>query len=202
MFNDTIFVLVKMKSIHTACEEGKLALVKRLIEKDKTLINLKDRRRWTPLFYACAAGNEELLEFLLENGASVNVRDSRKRTVLLVAVLKKCCGFRKGRISYRIVQMLLRAGVAVNAKDCRGQMALTEVWCWWDSDKDMDWMWKVFQLLLQNGAKVEEEVSVAAFFADSFKNCSCRNFEEKSSYFKIETTIFKLFCSIFSQLNI
>ena len=91
------------------------------------------------------------------------------RTVLLVAVLKKCCGFRKERISYRIVQMLLAAGVAVNAKDCRGEMALTEVWCWWDSDKEMDWMWKVFRLLLQHGAKVEEEVSTfcAAFFAYS-----------------------------------
>ena len=160
-----------MKSIHTACEEGKLTYIKRLIEKDKTLINTKDRRRWTPLFYACATGNEELLELLLENGASVNVRDGRKRTALFIAVLKKCCGFRKERISFKIVQMLLAAGVAVNAKDCRGEMALTEVWYWWDSDKDMDWMWKVFLLLLQYGAKVGEEVSAffAAFFACSLK---------------------------------
>ena len=171
--------LVKMRSIHTACEEGKLALVRRLIEKDKTLINMKDKRRWTPLFYACATGNEELLELLLENGASVSTRDSRKRTVLFIAVLKKCCGFRKEKISYRIVQMLLGAGVAVNARDCRGEMALTEVWCWWDSDKDMGWMWKVFRLLLQHGAKVEEEVSkyMAALFVDSLTPIKIRHLE-------------------------
>ena len=84
-----------MKTIHTTCAEGKIALVKRLVKEDKSLINKKDRRQWTPLFYACATGNEELVQFLLKEGANVTMTDNRKRTAMHIAVSKKCCGYKK-----------------------------------------------------------------------------------------------------------
>ena len=55
-----------MHEIHRACKVGDLGLVMGLIEEDEKLVNLRDYKRWTPLFYACATNDYEIVRFLLQ----------------------------------------------------------------------------------------------------------------------------------------
>ena len=150
-----------MKTIHTACAGRKIALVKRLVEEDKSLINEKDKRYWTPLFYACATGNEELVQFLLKEGADVTITDNRKRTALHVAVAKKCCGYTKETVSTKTVKLLLEAEADPNAEDVEEKAALEYLTNWFILQTQ--WMSKVFSMLLEHGAMLSHGVKTLIF---------------------------------------
>ena len=145
-----------MKTIHTACAGRKIALVERLVAEDKSLINEKDKRHWTPLFYACATGNEELVQFLLIDGADITMTDNRKRTALHVAVAKKCCGYTKETISTKTVKLLLEADADPNAEDVEENTALEYLTKWFILQTP--WMSKVFCMLLEHGAMLSHGV--------------------------------------------
>ena len=151
-----------MKTIHTACAEGKVVLVKRLVKEDKSLINQKDRRQWTPLFYACATGNEELVHFLLKEGANVTVTDNRKRTAIHIAVSKKCCGFKKEKVSVKTVKLLLEAGADPNAEDTEANAALEYLTKWFILQAK--WVSKVFCMILEHGAMLSHSVRMFIYF--------------------------------------
>lgn len=71
--------------IHTAAENGDLELVKKLISENPKLVDAPDREGKTPLHYAAAKGNLEVVEFLVKNGANVNARNSSGITPLYLA---------------------------------------------------------------------------------------------------------------------
>lgn len=63
------------------------------------------------LHIACATENRDLIEFILDNGASVNITDKQKRTPLMVVA-------KLGNMS--IIDLLLERGSQLDACDING----------------------------------------------------------------------------------
>lgn len=68
--------------IHQAARKGDLAAIKMLLEKNPALIDIKDSQGSTPLHYAAALGNEEVVKLLLERGANIDAGSSAGDTPL------------------------------------------------------------------------------------------------------------------------
>ena len=150
-----------MHEIYRACKVGDLGLVMGLIEEDDKLVNLRDYKRWTPLFYACATNDYEIVRYLLQKGANVNLKDRKSMTPLHVAVTKKFGRLQKSVISCSIVKMLLDAGSEPNTYDDEYFTPMDKVW-FWDLEADPEsWQWAIMLLLAKNGSEfpVDEFVS-------------------------------------------
>jgi hypothetical protein len=63
------------EALLTAARKGNLAQVKELLAKGANL-EAKTRHGLTPLYYAATHGNIDVLNFLIEKGADINVRDT------------------------------------------------------------------------------------------------------------------------------
>lgn len=74
--------------IHVAANNGNLNKVKRLISDNPDLVNERDLNDKTPLHFAAFAGHPDIVEFLIENKADVNAKDSYNMTPLHAAVLR------------------------------------------------------------------------------------------------------------------
>ena len=62
-------------ALNTAAKEGDLLKVKQLIENG-TPVNGRGMHSMTPLMWACNSGNVEVIDYLIDNGASVNCHNS------------------------------------------------------------------------------------------------------------------------------
>lgn len=68
-----------------AAKIGDLALVKTLVQKGDVDINKKDTLYWMPLHFAIMFGHINIVKFLIENGADVNITSCWGWTPLHVA---------------------------------------------------------------------------------------------------------------------
>lgn len=99
-----------------ATTNGNLPEVKRLLKKDSTLLNVRDEATdFCGLDMAVINGHEEVVEFLIQNGANVNATDFQGYTALHSAVK---CGHKN------IVRYLLDHKANVNATSKDGQTPL------------------------------------------------------------------------------
>jgi ankyrin repeat protein len=73
---------VRAAEIHDATVAGDLNKVRSLIEADPTLLESKDNNDDTPLHKACFAGQVAVANFLIDKGATTNVRDKFRQTPL------------------------------------------------------------------------------------------------------------------------
>ncbi|MDH5744262.1 MAG: ankyrin repeat domain-containing protein [Candidatus Aminicenantes bacterium] len=100
MNSKTIFILVILillffavvllgNDIHDAVQNGDLTKVKTLISNNKELINMKSEKGLTPLHLAVQNGSQEIVEFLISQGADINAKDSEGNTPLLTALAFK-----------------------------------------------------------------------------------------------------------------
>ncbi|MBL7765464.1 MAG: ankyrin repeat domain-containing protein [Chitinophagaceae bacterium] len=80
----TSFVTKAQAPIHMAAKEGKLEAVQKLLKSKPSLVNLKDDRGLTPLHHA-AAGNIDVVRFLVKKGAKINAQSKNGSTPLYVA---------------------------------------------------------------------------------------------------------------------
>ena len=62
-----------MNSIHVACQNGNLEMIKFLHEEYGVNLNEKDFNGATPLHYACINGNPNLVAYLLSTGAVISI---------------------------------------------------------------------------------------------------------------------------------
>ena len=93
---------------YEAVKEGEREVVSQFL-KEKVNVNIKDRNfGWTPLHWATAQGNLQLISDLLEQGAEVNARDNNRWTSLHEAVSND---------REEIASLLLKNGAYVNAED-------------------------------------------------------------------------------------
>jgi len=76
---------VRAGEIHAALLKGEVEKAKSLLAKDPGLIHSRDNARRTPLHIAARLGHVELVEWLLEHGAEVNVRAYNNFTPLHLA---------------------------------------------------------------------------------------------------------------------
>ena len=92
--------------------DNNLPLVKKLVLSSKAAIN---RTGWTPLHYSTTAGNVEITEFLLNQGAMINARSPNNTTPLMMAV------FNGNEI---VIKLLLDKGADLKMRNDQGYTAI------------------------------------------------------------------------------
>ena len=95
---------VKISAFHNAILEGDLAKVKQLVESGMD-IDAPDKFGWTLTYWALSAGQKEVAEYLLSQGADVTAKTDDGRTLL-----------HKASTSVEIVKSLIAKGVEVDAR--------------------------------------------------------------------------------------
>ena len=80
-------------------------------------MNTKDRDGNTAIISAAKCQCCDIVNFLIEAGADVNIKDSKSNTALI-------CAATRGSRSYDSVKALVQAGADVNARDTRGDTVL------------------------------------------------------------------------------
>lgn len=101
-------VPVCIRNFFTAVNNNDLMTVKLLINRGIVHVDKRTSYKKTALAMACEKNRIEIVSFLLEMGADVNVIDSYGNTPLLYACKKN---------NREIVSLLLNAGASVNVKD-------------------------------------------------------------------------------------
>lgn len=114
---DDAFRSALVTAIHSFAQEGELEHLKAIVEKYPELIDAKRTFRqphkpgstdsFTPLYHAAERGNEQIVAYLLEKRADVNIANGLGWTPLHLAA-------REGHLS--VVKLLLKHGAKVGAK--------------------------------------------------------------------------------------
>ena len=122
--------------IHKAIEAGELSRVKALVGADADVINQPDdsRDRSLPLHIAAIAGELEIIDYLIANGATVDAYDRDESTPLMVACLRR---------QAEAAELLLRHGAVMEHTDLNGATPVSFAM----SSGNME----VIQLLLKTG---------------------------------------------------
>ena len=96
---------VQITDLFSAIREGDLDIVKDCFNKD--LVNVRGSNGTTPLLLAIGFSNLDIAEFLLKNGADVNMPDQDGNTPLINACLNE---------DLDLVKMLVKYGADINVK--------------------------------------------------------------------------------------
>ena len=167
------FASARAQEVFDLLRKGDVPAVKALIEKSPQLIEARDNDGDAPLHYAALAGNVELINYLLDKGAKLELQNAEMKTSLnlaaindrreAVAVLLKrgavletrddygrtaliLCARERGQAATG--RLLIEAGSDVNAADKFGSTSL-ELAAWRGKAEFID-------LLLEKGAKLPE----------------------------------------------
>ena len=115
-------VTVSPEAAARVAELGMQAEFDQLLEKARrTLAGLRrmnvvlDPRGWTPLIYAATGGHDDVVAYLLDQGANINGQSPNGTTALMMAV-------RESRAS--TFDLLLRRGADVQRRNENGASAL------------------------------------------------------------------------------
>ncbi|MGR3310605.1 MAG: ankyrin repeat domain-containing protein [Candidatus Brocadiales bacterium] len=114
----SFFVGCLEKPIHKAAYKGDLKKVEEIIDRNPNEINVQDAQGFTPLHLASGKGHIEIVEFLLNHGADIELEIFNGDTPLLVAARYARYG------QYETIKTLLEHGAKVNHKDKHGRAAL------------------------------------------------------------------------------
>ena len=132
-----------MSEFVKAAQNGDLNEVKRLFALNPSIINEKDREKDTALMKACRDCNAvNVVAFLLENGANINVRDTIDQTPIIIASQNGCTD---------IVIMLLDTGADIHHRNDQGENALISA----AQEGHID----VVKVLLEAGADINQSNS-------------------------------------------
>lgn len=106
-----ITINIQGQEIFDAIKDNDLAKVKILIEKDASLVNLKDSEGNTPLHQAGIVGSVPIAEFILSKGAEINSVNNRQNTPLMESIMNG-----KNDVS----RMLIEKGADINMRNALG----------------------------------------------------------------------------------
>ncbi len=87
--------------LFNAAGDGRLAQVRRYIERDGMHVDTRNYGGATPIIYAARDGNPKLVRYLIDKGADVNARDDHGITPLAQVVCRN---------NAELLRMLLEAG--------------------------------------------------------------------------------------------
>lgn len=111
-----VFALLEAAS--TLCVEN----VKKLVYSYSNAINLADSNYETPLMRAAGINCLQSVQFLLQNGASVNLQAKDKSTALIKAI--DCYDSTFSNFSIEVIRVLIEAGANVDLQNEVGETAL------------------------------------------------------------------------------
>jgi ankyrin repeat protein len=110
------FTLILLgNDLHDAIQKGDVAKVKTLISNKKELIHMKSEKGQTPLHLAVQNGSQEIINFLISQGADINAKDSEGNTPLITAL-----ALRKADTA----KFLLAKGADVRIKNAEDEPAI------------------------------------------------------------------------------
>jgi ankyrin repeat protein/Tol biopolymer transport system component len=101
--------------IFDTLRKGNIQAVKALVEKTPQLVDARDREGMTPLHHAAMGGDTELINYLIEKGAGLELQDAHHKTPLHLAAVND----RKGAVA-----ALLQRRAALETRDDYGRTAL------------------------------------------------------------------------------
>lgn len=104
-------------AIHKWSKQGKLKKLVLIINKNPQLVDSKDKYGWTPLQIAAARGHIDIVKYLVEKGADVNIVDTYGFSALHLAALKG---------DNRVFEWLVDHG-AVLKSDTRSQKVFSQI---------------------------------------------------------------------------
>ncbi|MDB5192370.1 MAG: ankyrin repeat protein [Segetibacter sp.] len=99
-----------------ACRRGDVDKVKQFYEQDNSLLNIEDVKCFPPLIIAVYNNQPDVVDFLLEKGARVEMNDQSGNTALMGVCFR---GYKE------LVSKLLNAGVDVNKETRTEQRRLS-----------------------------------------------------------------------------
>ncbi|MBU8891950.1 MAG: ankyrin repeat domain-containing protein [Bacteroidales bacterium] len=103
------------EKLHTSVRNGELELVKKIIEKDNSIIDYANHLRSTPLIVAASLNQVEICNYLIDNNADVNVANANGSTAIQFASLN-------GRLD--LVKKLIEKGAKVIVWNNLGRNAI------------------------------------------------------------------------------
>ncbi len=101
--------------VYSAAMDGNLALVKKHIESNPSLVNRKNVVGRTPIFFAASHGHADIVNYLISKGAKVNVTDNNGNSPLHSAAT--------GR-DLTIIDILISRGARINSRNKNGETPL------------------------------------------------------------------------------
>lgn len=110
-----IAIPVLAEEIHDAAQQGDLAKIKELLEKNPELLEARSENEKTPLHFAAQGGHKEIVELLLAKGADVNAKNSAMETPLHYAA---ALGHKE------VVDLLHAKGAALGNRNINGDTPL------------------------------------------------------------------------------
>jgi len=96
------------QDIFDALRKGDVEAVKTIVEAAPRLVDARDGDGRTPLHCAAAAGNADLVGYLVSKGAKLEIQDAHHKTPLLLAAMSDRTD---------AVAVLLKSGAALEARD-------------------------------------------------------------------------------------
>jgi ankyrin repeat protein len=142
--------------IFSSCILGRIDRVRQLLEKDRTIVNARDGYQRTPLHWACARDNPEVVKLLLANGADPNAESDSASRPLSSAVLLG---------NKEIVELLSAHGADLTIRDHNGATPLYLA--------ALSNHHQVIQFLLAHGAVVDP--ACAAAIGDTNRLAALKN---------------------------
>jgi ankyrin repeat protein len=101
--------------LHSSIRNGEIEMVKKIIEKDNSVINATNQAGATPLIVAASLNHVEICNFLIDNNADLNATSASGSTALQFAALK-------GQLD--LVKKLIEKGAKVNVWNNQGRNSI------------------------------------------------------------------------------
>ncbi|MBN2546520.1 MAG: ankyrin repeat domain-containing protein [Spirochaetes bacterium] len=101
-------VELREKRVFKAITDNNIKLLKRLIDDDKSLINIRNNIKQTPLLYSIYVEHEEIALYLIESGADINLTDIKGVAPIDLAV--------KYNLT-RAKELLIKKGAKINLEN-------------------------------------------------------------------------------------
>ena len=125
------------QEIHNASKQGNIEKLKTILSENPGLLDAEDSKGFTPVHSAVVGGKEDVVKFLIDKGADLNIRNKNGLTPVFTAI-------DRGRNN--IAKVLIENGADINIKGYRGSTLLHMAARGGDSG--------LAQVLLDKGAKI------------------------------------------------
>ncbi len=138
-----VFGWALAEDIHEAAKTGNILQLKKILQKDPSLVNSTDRDKMTPLHHAIEEGKLEAASLLIGSGADIDAVNYKKETALHIAAYEG---------NAQAVKLLLKHGADPAKREMRDRIPLYLA-CNWGNDLE------TVRVLIDAGSNVNDKNS-------------------------------------------